>query len=520
LPSGATFCTKCGAILSEEFNAKKDYDLPYEKRVNLTQSKTLEPPAEMSSDLKKCPDCDRNVGKAAKLCTYCGHMFPIALKKVNQAKLEQDEKKKLAIGQSIRDAIGSGDPAQARRMGKPKSDVITPKVAESAVPPRPTPQPAKGQKPEAKADPSEQKAQKGKAPTPAIARPKPSKPSGIGAEIASEGKKEKGQPKPQKPKDDLTEREMDDSFSLNDATSLVEEPIPEIPEEPEQQTPPENGAVTRIDEPDEQEDAKQIEKLRASRIEIKEKQVTAVKIKDPIPVPEYDYIECSPVPPFYPEQDFDPDAIEIPEDMVLVKKGPFLFGPEMKEKSLGHFLIDKYPVTCGQYLEFCEQTNYPKPWDWAHKTFVNGRQDHPVTFVSHNDAMAYAQWKDKRIPTELEWEKAAGGFDGRKYPWGSNMEADRCHFKKHLPNKITTRIDKFPEGISPFGCFDMAGNTAEITEPAPYREEPPFYPILKGGSFMDPENLVTCRIRILFTNNDVRKPFIGFRCAKDIVISQ
>lgn len=126
------------------------------------------------------------------------------------------------------------------------------------------------------------------------------------------------------------------------------------------------------------------------------------------------------------------------------------------------FEIDKYEVTNAEYRAFLEATGYtpkePRNFlrHWANG-FPEALADHPVTWVDLNDARAYATWEGKRLPTDVEWQWAAQGADGRLYPWGSQFEADKCN----SDTAGTTPIDSYPANESPFGVRDMVGNVWE-----------------------------------------------------------
>jgi formylglycine-generating enzyme required for sulfatase activity len=173
------------------------------------------------------------------------------------------------------------------------------------------------------------------------------------------------------------------------------------------------------------------------------------------------------------------------KEMVRVPAGEFLYGDDKQKMSQPEFWIDKTPVTNGEFAHFVQAAGYKttaeqkgsgyaytgsewketKGADWRHpggpKTDIQSKADHPVVQVSWEDAVAYAKWAGKRLPTEQEWEKAARGTDGRAYPWGEQEPTrELCNFGEN--EKDTTPVGKYsPQGGSPYGCVDMAGNVWE-----------------------------------------------------------
>ena len=121
------------------------------------------------------------------------------------------------------------------------------------------------------------------------------------------------------------------------------------------------------------------------------------------------------------------------------------------------FYIDKYEVTVGEYKAFIQATGH-RPPDW-HKIAEDSPTDkHPIVRVSWYDAMSYAQWAGKRLPTEAEWEKAArGGLVGKKYTWGDTMDSNMGNFNRNAGG--TTPVVSYPANA--YGLYDMAGNAWE-----------------------------------------------------------
>ena len=177
--------------------------------------------------------------------------------------------------------------------------------------------------------------------------------------------------------------------------------------------------------------------------------------------------------------------------MVLVPAGPFLMGlpdgdllAEEHEKpqrvvTLSPFWIDVHPVSNARFAHFLEARGYEEPqwwtpegWLWRCKHRV-GRPllwgepgwdgpEQPVTGVSWYEADAYSRWAGKRLPTDAEWERAARGTDGRRYPWGDAWPAnDTANFDSRVGR--TTPAGLYPAGASPCGCHDMSGNVNNWT---------------------------------------------------------
>jgi len=168
------------------------------------------------------------------------------------------------------------------------------------------------------------------------------------------------------------------------------------------------------------------------------------------------------------------------KEMVRVPAGKFLYGEDKREIELPEFWIDKAPVTNAEYARFVAETGHKPPKHWEGQTPPKEIVDHPVTWVSWRDAVAYATWAGGRLPSEEEWEKAARGTDGREYPWGEWAEG-RCN-SEETGIRRTTPVGKYsPQGDSPYGCQDCAGNVWEWTasEYEPGRSE---Y-VLRGGSW-------------------------------------
>lgn len=233
--------------------------------------------------------------------------------------------------------------------------------------------------------------------------------------------------------------------------------------------------------------------------------------------------------------------------MVLIPAGPFMMGsndglPNERPEhtvTLDAYYIDQYEVTLGLYRTFLEATKHDAPPTWDDEA-ASTVGDRPAIGMKWADAVAYCKWAGKRLPTEAEWEKAARGTDGRRYPWGHMQPfVDIANYNRGVwVNEtitlvgVTTGLEGMSVrhglkegGKSPYGLTHMAGNAAEWVadwyEREYYHKSPDKNPtgpangdkhVLRGGSWADlPAALrVTARFS---AEPDYEDRTIGFRCA-------
>ena len=194
------------------------------------------------------------------------------------------------------------------------------------------------------------------------------------------------------------------------------------------------------------------------------------------------------------------------------------------------FWMDKYPVTNAQFKKFLDATRY-RPEDdlnflrdWRNGTYPQGWENCPVTWVSMEDARAYAAWAGKRLPHEWEWQYAAQGTDGRLYPWGNIWVANAVP----APDKARTMrgpdaVNAHPAGASPFGAMDLVGNVWQWTDE--FTDEHTRGGILRGGSYYQPQGSIWYfpqaykltehgKLLLMAPSMD-RSAAVGFRCMQD-----
>jgi formylglycine-generating enzyme required for sulfatase activity len=253
--------------------------------------------------------------------------------------------------------------------------------------------------------------------------------------------------------------------------------------------------------------------------------------------------------------------METPTEMVLVAAGDFTMGSISGEGGdnerpqhrvyVSAFYIDRYEVTNAQFQRFIEAGGYRKQGYWSDEGWVwlgrvnatgprywgGGRENcgpryprYPVMGVSWYEAEAYARWAGKRLPTEAEWEKAARGTDGRKYPWGNEEPTcERANFGGSWGCGWQTKpVGSCAAGRSPYGVEDLAGNVREWVADW-YGENyydsssasDPRGPmtgsdrVLRGGAWGDGADSLRSAYRYGSPSHRV-SPSIGFRCARTL----
>ena len=226
---------------------------------------------------------------------------------------------------------------------------------------------------------------------------------------------------------------------------------------------------------------------------------------------------------------------EVAGTMVLIQGGEFMMGEDSgwdyapsHAVRVAAFYIDAYEVTNAQYLAFCEATGRRLPEFWGEVRFRSGLDysSHPVTGVSWHDALAYAEWRGDRLPTEAEWEYAArGGLVGVPYPHGTALSPDDGNYSKsELGGPVP--VGSYPP--NGYGLYDMLGNVCEWVQdayhPDYYKEresENPTGPlegymrVIRGGGWHTGPGCT-----YVYHRNALRSNWldfnVGFRCARSL----
>jgi formylglycine-generating enzyme required for sulfatase activity len=201
-----------------------------------------------------------------------------------------------------------------------------------------------------------------------------------------------------------------------------------------------------------------------------------------------------------------------------------------KRMQMRAFHIDRTPVTNEQFKRFIDQSGY-RPRDghnflphWVEGAPAAGWENKPVTWVSIEDARAYARWAGKRLPHEWEWQYAAQGNDGRAYPWGDAWNAAAVPAQNRGRRLLPpAAVDAHPEGASPFGVLDLVGNVWQWTDE--YFDSHTRAAVLRGGSAYRPQTshwyfpqayrLDQHGKYLLMAPCKDRSGSIGFRCVVD-----
>ena len=239
--------------------------------------------------------------------------------------------------------------------------------------------------------------------------------------------------------------------------------------------------------------------------------------------------------------------------MILIPAGDFLMGEEapgsnrnpQRSVHLEAYYIDQHEVTNKQYEDFVRAGGYQNKTSWSEagwrfiqtnkiKTAIGLEREyeyapnkwaqverelynapsHPVVGVSWYEAEAYAKWAGKRLPTEAEWEKAARGTDGRKYPWGNEMDWTRVGYR--LDDRRTWAVGSYPTGKSPYGVHGCASNVAEWVADSPDPSDSDHtLRVTRGGAWGSVRFQMQCT-HGGFDRADFRSLRIGFRCARDV----
>ena len=245
-----------------------------------------------------------------------------------------------------------------------------------------------------------------------------------------------------------------------------------------------------------------------------------------------------------------PDKISLVDgkEMILISAGDFIMGTDKVDKENTHlkigsvkplyldqhpmrkiyleeFYIDKYEVTNQEYKIFLDKSGYDElPGHWENGSYIDGTEMHPVTHITWRESLTYALWAKKTLPSEAQWEKAARGSEGLIYPWGNDYQKGKSNIDIHGLRALA-KGGSYPDDVSPYGVYDMAGNVMEWTldwympYPGNTYNNPRFGKVLKvlrGNGFQKAGHYFLDAYRYSFsrTEADPNEYFenVGFRC--------
>jgi serine/threonine-protein kinase len=221
-----------------------------------------------------------------------------------------------------------------------------------------------------------------------------------------------------------------------------------------------------------------------------------------------------------------------PEGMVYIPGGKFTMGrndgsPDegpAHEVVVEPYFLDRHEVTNQEYRKFIDATGRKAPKHWKLSgSYPLEEASYPVTHVTWEDAMSYAKWANKRLPTEAEWEYAARGGDREYlYPWGNQWQPGNANVDRKGPARPAP-VGSFDRDVSPFGVYDMAGNVSEWVQDyysENYGARPDLqFRVYRGGNFLDPPEKSTATFRwadfpVAIPDDQILR--VGFRCARNI----
>ena len=231
-------------------------------------------------------------------------------------------------------------------------------------------------------------------------------------------------------------------------------------------------------------------------------------------------------PPFETQKSSVPTSAPIPKE-VLIPAGDFLMGVIKGKENPVHtvyldaFYIDALEVTNAEYRAFMEATNRNAPSYWQDPKYNADKQ--PVVGVTYEDAQAYCQWRNKRLPTEAEWERAARGPHSRLFPWGDRFDKERTNTRESK-HRQPLPVGSYPKGMSLEGVYDMSGNVWEWCQDwfdknyylqtatkNPTGPETGKKRVIRGGGWTAPHTDMGLRRG---EKPNKTYPSLGFRCAK------